>query len=136
MKEFKKMNRDQERKTYWEGSENRIIRLWVYALRGLQMLNEFKYLIAGLIALFVILKIANPVWIGIGVIVSIPPLIILGRWQLKKAAKVDQWVSTEYGSVLKYNDYNIKVDTLKILKEISEKLDKLNKEAKNNAKRE
>lgn len=125
MSEFRPMNRDIERKNYWEGHENKVIRLWIYALRGLQMINEFKYLIAGLIALFVILKIGNPIWMAVGVVAAIPPLILLGRWQLKKAAKVDQWVSTEYGSVLRYSEYNIRVKTLKILEEINKKLDKL-----------
>ena len=45
MSEFTPMNRDIERKNYWEGHENRLIRLWIYALRGLQMINEFKYIV-------------------------------------------------------------------------------------------
>ena len=122
MSDFTLMNRDKERKTYWEGHQNKIIRLWVYALRGLQMINEFKYLIAGVISLYLILKITSPLWIGIGVIGAIPFLIILGRWQLKKAAKVDQWISTEYGSVLKYNSYNLQIRTLEVLEDILKKL--------------
>lgn len=127
MSVFKQMNRDVEAKTYWEGKENKVIRLWVYTLRGLNMVNEFKYLILGLIAIYVALKLTSPFWIAIIGLSCIPVLIIIGRWELRKAAKVEQWVSTEYGSVLKYQDFNIKVKQTELLEEILKELMEANK---------
>ena len=123
--EFEKINKDKYLKIYWEGHQNRLIRLWVYLLRGLNMFNEFKYVLAAIVAGFVILKITEPIWMVVAGLAVIPPLIVLGRWQLRKAGKVDQWIATEHGSVLKWADYNIKVETLNKLDEISKKLDKL-----------
>lgn len=125
MSKFEKMEQGKHREIYWIGHQNKLIRYWIYALRGLQMINEFKYLIAGLISGYVILKLTNPMWMVVIGVACLPVLIVLGRWQLKKAQKVDQLVSTELGSVLKFNSYNIQVETLEILEEISKKLDKL-----------
>jgi len=138
MSQFTKMDRDRERKNYWEGPQNRLIRLWVYSQRGLQEVNEFKYFIlafaSGVALLYTSLPLKLVIIIAaIGIPLALSLLIVFGRWQLRKAAKVDQWVSTEFGSVLKYNEYNIRVETLNTLEAISKKLDKLLKEANNNA---
>lgn len=120
--EFKQIEGTEYIKTYWEGKENKLIRLWVYVLRGLDMVNSFKYLVAGLMAGYVILKLTNPLWMLIIGVASIPPLILLGKWQLKKVSKVSEWVSTEHGTVLKYSNYNLQVRILETLQEIEKKL--------------
>ena len=55
MSDFQIMNRDQEAKNYWEGKENKIIRWWVYAQKGLQEFNEFKYFVLALAAFVALL---------------------------------------------------------------------------------
>ena len=112
---------------YWEGKENILIRLWVYAQRGLGIINEFKYLVAGIMAGYVILKFTNPWWMLLIGFISLPFIIILGRWQLHKVSKVSEWVGTQYGSVLKYNSYNLQIETVELLKSIDKKLAQLNK---------
>jgi len=110
---------------YWEGKENILIRLWVYTQRGLGIINEFKYLVAGIMAGYVILKLTNP-WLALMVgILSLPPLIFLGRWQLHKVSKVSEWVSAQKGSVLGYSGYNIQVRSMELLESIDKKLDEL-----------
>jgi len=123
--EFEKIDKKTFLNVYWAGKQNLLIRWWVYLLRGLEMANQFKYVLAAIISGYVILKITDPIWMVIVGVSVIPPLIILGRWQLQKASKVDQYISTEYGNVLGWNQYNVMVETLNKLKEICEKLDKL-----------
>lgn len=129
MEEFEKMkfepiNRDKALKIYWEGTQNKIIRLWVYLKRGLDQVNEFKYVAAAIISLYVILKITNPLWMIIVALACIPPLMLIGRWQIKKVGKVEEWIGTEHGSVLRYNNYNIQVRQLELLEKINKKLNK------------
>lgn len=104
--------------SYWEGPKNILIRYYVYAQRGLSLINDFKYLVAGIMAGYVILKFASPIWmLWIGLI-SLPILILIGRWQLHKVQKVSEWVGTQFGSVTKYNSYNMSIRQLEILEEI------------------
>lgn len=130
MSDFKPMNRDIERKNYWEGKENQLIRLWIYILRGLGAFNEFKYLVlliaSGVALLYARIPLKWVIIVGlIAIPIAVAGLVIVGRWQLRKASKVEQWVATEFGSVLKYNEYNMKVKQLGVLEEILKKLDNL-----------
>ena len=131
--EFETMETSKFLKTYWEGHHNKLIRLWIYTQRGLQMLNEFKYLLAAIISGYVILKLNQPVWMVVVGLASLPPLIILGRWQLRKVGKVEQWIGTEYGNVLKWKPYNILVKQLELFKEILKTLEEIKQQ---NAKRD
>lgn len=107
---------------YWEGRENFIVRYYVYAKNGLNAVNDLKYLVAGIVAFYVVLKLDNPWWmLGIG-LVSIPLLIVVGRWQLYRANKIQEYINTTRGSVLGYNGYNMQIDTLETLKLILSEL--------------
>lgn len=124
--EFEKIDRKNFLNIYWAGRHNLLIRWWVYLIHGLEMVNQFKYVLAAIISGYVILKITDPVWMVIVGIAVVPPLIVVGRWQLQKAAKVEQYVTMEYGNVLKWSDYNVKVETFKKLEEILIELKKIN----------
>lgn len=123
MSNFKPIDRDHSLKIYWEGTQNRIIRLWVYLKRGLDQVNEFKYVAAAIISLYVILKITNPLWMVIVALACIPPLILIGRWQIKKVGKIEEWIGTEHGTVLRYNNYNLQCKILKTLEKILKRLE-------------
>ena len=129
MSEFEQIKRTDALKKYWEGHHNRFIRLWEYTQRGLQMVNEFKYFVILIAAGAAFAQKLIPIKLvilvlAIAVPVGITVLIIVGRWQLRKAQKVSEWISTEYGSVLKYNLYNVQVKTLETLEKILNKIDK------------
>ena len=111
---------------YWKGNGNRLVRMYYYAQRGLALLNDFKYLFAAILGVYITLKFTNPIWMGVMAIVSLPPLIFIGRWQLRKVARVSEWVGTHFGSVLGYNRYNIEVRMVNLMEDIKEELKKLN----------
>lgn len=107
---------------YWEGRENMLVRFYIYAQMGLNAVNNLKYLVAAIIALYVVLKLTNPMWmVAIG-LVSIPCLIVLGRWQLYRVNKINEYVTQTKGTVLGYNSYNMQVRTIELLESIDKKL--------------
>ena len=127
--EFKQMQRGPEREKYWIGPENKFIRLWVYAQRGLGEFNEFKYFVLAFVAFvgLIYLKVSLLVVVIIMIILVPVALVILikfGKWHVHKAQKTEQWVQTEFGNILKFNDYNIKVQTLDTLEKIEKLLEK------------
>lgn len=107
---------------YWEGRKNILIRYYIYALKGLGQVNEFKYLAAGILATYYTLKFTNPIWMLWIFSISIPVLIIIGRWQLHKVSKVTEWVNTQFGSVNGYNGYNMQIEQIELLEKILEQL--------------
>ena len=124
MSEFKKI--EAYLPEYWEGKTNQIVRLWVYLNRGLDVANQLKYVIAGILALYVILKFTNPVWIVVMFVVSLPILTFIGRWHLYKAAKPQEYITTIKGSVIGYNNYNMQIRVVELLEQILKKLNEKN----------
>lgn len=108
---------------FWEGKTNILVRGWTYLNRGLDVFNQLKYVGAGVIALYVLLKLTEPIWIGIMFVVSLPILTIIGRWHLFKASKTQEFVTTVKGSVIGYNNYNLQVLQVELLEKILSKLE-------------
>ena len=124
---------------YWEGRINLLVRLWIYLRAGLNQANEFKYLAAAIVGLFIFLRsdygIDNLYVIGALGMLCAPPLMLLGRWQLFRVTKIQDWVSTQHASIFGYTGYNMSVKqtelaakTVELLEEINRKLDKLKNE--------
>ena len=85
-------------KSYDKGFFNRMVRYWFYLQRGLQVLNEFKYLGAGIFAFYYTLDLHSiPLLIGI-FIVSIPVLVVTGFVHVHKMAKALEWISMMFSS--------------------------------------
>lgn len=118
---FVPIDNDSFKPEFWEGPSNIFVRYWVYLSRGLDFINQAKYLIVGILALYAILKLTDPIWMAAMFIVSIPILTILGRWQLYKVSKTQEFITTTKGAVLGYNSYNINVEILKTLQEIRDR---------------
>ena len=125
MSEFTKIEGDALIDKYWDGKSNFLVRMYIYAQLGLAAINNAKYLVAGIITIYVILKFTNPLWMLAVGIISIPFLILIGRWQMHKANKIQEYANTTKGTVLGYQGWNVSIETLNTLKEISAKLDKL-----------
>lgn len=109
---------------YWEGRQNILIRLWTYTKIGLQQINEFKYVAAAIFGIYYTFKLANPFWLIVMFFISIPCLILIGRWWLHRGAKTAEWVNTHFGSVIGYNSYNLQIKQTELLEKILKKLTK------------
>lgn len=89
---------DKNRVKYWNGSTNKLIRFYFYSQRGLALLNEGRYLVMAVFALYYTLKLSNPIYL-IGMFgVAVPVLIVLGWVQVHKVGKVVDWLSIQFST--------------------------------------
>jgi len=85
-------------KTYDKGMLNHGVRAWFYLQRGLDLVNQFKYLVAGILALYYTLKL-DSYWILIAIfVISIPILTFCGWFHTHKMAKALEWTNMIFSS--------------------------------------
>ena len=106
----------------WEGRQNVFNRYWTYLKKGLDLITEARYLIISILGGYAVLKLTNPLWLVSMFMVSIPILIIVGRWYLIKVSKAQEFVTTVKGTVLGYRPYNLTVEQNQLLKQILKEL--------------
>lgn len=111
---------EKNRSLYWDGFKNKAIRFYFYVQRGLALLNEARYLIMGIFALYYTLRLDNP-FILVGMFaIAIPVLIILGWLSVHHIGKVIDWLNIQYST--HFSRYQITLleeirDELRIKKE-------------------
>ena len=109
---------------YRTGVKNKIIRLWFYLNRGLSIVNEFKYLIAGILALYYTLHFSNPLWIVVMFFVSIPTLMVIGWTWVHHVAKAIDWFTVEFSTYWNRKAFDLQEEQNRLLGEILLKLKK------------
>lgn len=111
----------EHRATYWDGWINKLIRYWFYCNRGLSLLNEFKYLIMGIFALYYTLKLTNPMWLVLMGLISVPSLIIIGFIQVHYIGKVVDFLNVQYSTHWGKYGFELQENILKELKEFNKR---------------
>ena len=112
----------QYKKTYDKGFFNHSIRAWFYLQRGLSLMNEFKYLVAGILALYYTLKL-DSFWYLIGIfVVAIPILVIVGYFHTHKMARALDWTSIIFSSYFSRYNIDIAEKNIELLQEIRDLL--------------
>lgn len=116
---------NEEDKKYLNGFTNRLIRYYFYLMKGLDIINSFRNLFLGIIALYIALKL-DSIWIGIAMFAgSSIVLTVCGYYNVHRLSKLNEWLgmrfSTHYG-IRTYNYVQEQNDLLKkILKELENK---------------
>jgi hypothetical protein len=86
---------------FWNGKMNHLIRLWMYCLRGLDVFNQWRYILMSVFALYYMIHLKHPVLLVGMFFICVPVLCIVGWFQTHKIAKVVDWLnikfSTHYG---------------------------------------
>lgn len=122
--ELKDRFNESEHIYFWNGLTNIAVRYYFYIQRGLALLNEFRYLIMAILAVYAILDLK--IWwiMPVMFFVSIPVLIVLGWVYTHRMAKVMDYLNTHYST--HFSKYNIQLqeEQLDILREIKEKIEK------------
>lgn len=91
-------------KTYDKGLLNHGVRAWFYLQRGLNLVNEFKYLVAGIFALYYTLQLEDYRLMVVLFVVAIPLLTFVGWFHTFKMAKALEWTSMMFSSYFaRYN---------------------------------
>src|ERR1035437_3177239 len=103
---------------YMVGIENTLIRYYYYLNRGLDIINQFRNLFLGIITLYIALKFTNLLW-AIGMfIISIPILVIVGRYNTHKILKNSEYLSTQFSTHYALTQFDYIKEQVELLKEI------------------
>jgi hypothetical protein len=107
---------------YLKGKENWLIRMYFYITRGNGEMRNFKELVFGVMALYALLKLTNPLWM-IWVILGILPIqAIVGWYSVHRMGIVVEWLSTKFSTVFQKNNFDNVEKTVKLLEEIKDKI--------------
>ena len=91
-------NKKENLKKYWDGWVNKLVRYWFYLLKGLDAINQFKYLLGAIIALCWMYNLKHPIYIITAFVICIPILTLIGYYYVHYVGKVIDFLSIEFSS--------------------------------------
>lgn len=92
------------RARYFYGWKNALIRQYFYLNEGLNVLNQFKYLVGGILAFCFLIKLTSYIWIGGIFLGSLPLLILIGYVWSRRVMRTLEWFNIEFSThFAKYN---------------------------------
>ncbi len=111
----------------WEGYEEDFVKgnypgkAVFYILKGTDFVNFFKYVGAGIVVLYVALKLTD-VWSFIGmVLISLPILFVIGWIYIHKLARVLDYLTTQHGTFWSRYQFSLLERQIELLKELVNK---------------
>ncbi len=117
-------NAGQYDEKFMKGAENRAIRYYYYLNNGLGILNQFRNLILGIFALYVVLKLENPFFMVLMFALACPFLITLGYYEIHRMNKVMEWIGLRFSSHYAIRQFNYNQGQYEALQEIKMLLSK------------
>jgi len=117
--------KDHRSKEYWIGPKNKAIRYYYYAKKGLELMNEFRYLIMAVFAMYYTLRINNIFLIPIMFFMAIPVLVFLGWLSVHHMQKVMEWINVRFSTHWSMYSYKLSEDRNITLKEIQDDIKKI-----------
>jgi len=115
------------RAKYLEGKKNKVIKHYFYVQKGLELVNEFKYVIAGIIAIYFALELENPLLIVLIFITAIPSLMLLGWIWVNFAVKTMEWVNIEYATYWTRYNYSLQEKQLDAINKLTKAIEEFEK---------
>lgn len=103
---------------YLRGKENWLIRAYFYCNNGLNVLNQFRNLFLGIIAIYIALKLDNYLWLILMVIPCIIILTLIGFYYTHRAGRVQEWLGVRFSSSFGLRSFNYTQQTYEVLLEI------------------
>lgn len=114
MEDFK----DPKDHEYWNGPKNKTIRYWFYINRGMDWVNQFRNLVICIVALYIALKLKNPIWLAAMLGISMPLLGMIGYIQVHYIGKVLDWLNVRFST-------HYSLETFKLQQEIRDAVQKM-----------
>lgn len=108
---------------YWDGPENVFNRYFTYLREGVSLLNEGKYLM-GMLGLGILNSDIVFSWwmLLVGVLVGVPIVCFIGRWNIFRGNKSRQYISNQHGGVVQWQGHNMVVAQVELLELIARSL--------------
>ncbi len=104
---------------HWHGTKNKVVRYYFYIQKGLALLNELRYLIMGIFAIYMILKLDNILLMPVMFFCSLPVLISLGWLDVHHMAKIMEFLNIKYSTHYSKRNFEIQEEILEELKKIN-----------------
>lgn len=96
-----------------------------YILRGVDFVNNFKYVGVFIFGIYVLLKLDNAWWLVLISIIALPILLVLGWVFVHKLAKIIDWLTIQYATFWSRYSFTLQEKQISELEKINEKLDKI-----------
>lgn len=109
---------------HWDGTKNKVVRYYFYSKRGLELFNEFRYLLMLIFGAYVMLKLTNPFYLLLMFVVSLPVLIFFGWLQVHHMAKIINWLDIEFASYWSRYSFELQERQVKATEEMNENIKK------------
>ena len=113
---------------YWEGNANKFVRYWMYFRLANGSMNELKSYAYVATGIYIGTPYLQEHWVIAGLalmslgVVSVPLMVLFGRWLLHRAAPASEYVSATKGSVYGFKGVEAQISTSKDVKKILELL--------------
>ena len=115
-------NNSTELKTrYWNGTKNKLVRYYFYCTKGLELLNEFRYIIASIFAIYYAMKMNNIWMVPLMFLISIPILIVFGYIAVHHLRKVMEYLQIQFSTHWARYQFDLQEKQVRLLEEINEK---------------
>lgn len=122
--EFKKVDGSAEYlRQYWDGWSNILVRYWTYFMNGVNVVNEWKYIFV-LLGVGVFKSDLVLPWyvLVVGIVIGVPTICLIGRWNIFHANKAKQFIDTNHGNITQFQSHNMQVVRTAMTVAIAEKL--------------
>lgn len=111
---------------YLTGWHNFAIRTYFYLQQGLNVLNSFRNLFLGIFGLYITLKLGSWWWLVVMFSVSLPILVLAGRYSVHRLNKVQDWLTMRFSTHFGIKQFDNIREQVELLREIRDALEKLN----------
>ncbi len=111
--------KDVDKKKYYEGTQNKIIRYYFYSQRGLGLFNEFRYVFMLIFGIYITFKLTNPLWLVGMFAVSLPALILIGYIAVHHVGKVVDFLNVQFSTHWTRYQFELQENILKELKKLN-----------------
>jgi hypothetical protein len=119
---------DPKNHEHWLGWKNKAIRYWFYNQKGLDLFNQFRYLVMMIFGVYYTLKLKDHWWLLWMLLISMPVLGLIGWVQVHRIGKVVDWLNVKFSTHYGQLGYKYQKQMIDLLEEIR---DALKKDSKN-----
>lgn len=100
---------------------HRPIKAYFYIQKGVGVINDFKYVGAGIFAIYFALKLQGMGWLVGLTFASIPILFILGWLYVHKMSKALDWLGVQYSTYWSRYSFELMEKQVKLLEKLLDK---------------
>lgn len=111
---------DGKKPEYWNGAENKAIRIFFYAQRGAEIINQFRNPFLLIFGIYFVLKFDNPLWLLLLMVVLFPLICVAGWFCVHRMGKVIDYLNVRFSTHYAKQQFDIFEGILKELKKSNE----------------